>query len=79
VFTLKTKVSLEKDIKKNLVEEIKRFFWNERNEELNDLAAEILLDFVLNTIGPHIYNEGIKDAYAFMNEKVEDLFGLEKR
>lgn len=76
---MKTKIKLEKHIKKNLIEEIKRFFWNERDEELSDLAAEILLDFVLNKIGPHIYNEGIKDAYAFMNEKVEDLFGLEKR
>ena len=76
---MKTKITLKKEIRKNLIEEIKRFFWNERDEELSDLAAEIILDFVLNTIGPHIYNVGINDAYGFMNEKIEDLFGLEKR
>jgi uncharacterized protein (DUF2164 family) len=76
---LEAKITLKKEIKKNLIEEIKRFFWNERDEELSDLAAEIILDFILNTIGPHIYNVGINDAYAFMSEKIDDLFGLEKR
>ena len=76
---MKVKVELKKEIRNNLVEEIKRFFWNERDEEISDLAADILLDFILNSVGPHIYNQAIGDAFAFMNEKVEDLFGLEKR
>lgn len=73
------KIELDKGVRKLLVEELKRYFWNERDEELNDLAADIMLDFILDKIGPHIYNKAIGDAHEFMSEKVEDLFGLEKR
>lgn len=51
---------------------------NERDEEISALAAEIMLDFIINTIGTHIYNVAIGDAVAFMNQKVDDLFALEK-
>ncbi len=73
------KIELAKDIRKMLVEDIKKFYWEEREEHIGDLPAEILLDYILHNIGPHIYNQAINDAYTFMSEKVEDLFGLEKR
>lgn len=75
---MKTKITLEKQVRQNLIEEIRRYFWKERDEEISNLAAEIMLDFIINTIGPHIYNVAISDAVAFMNEKVDDLFALEK-
>ena len=72
-------ISLEKEIRERIIEEIKSYYWNEEAEEISDFKAENLLDFFLENIGPHIYNKGIKDAYAFMMEKTEDLLGLEKR
>ena len=72
-------ISLEKEIRERIIEEIKSYYWNEEAEEISDFKAENLLDFFLENIGPHIYNQGIKDAYAFMMEKTEDLLGLEKR
>lgn len=73
------KIELAKDIKKLLIDDMKKFYWEEREEHLGDLPAEILLDFILDNIGPYIYNQAIGDAHAFMTEKAEDLFGLEKR
>ncbi|HBS60582.1 MAG TPA: DUF2164 domain-containing protein [Firmicutes bacterium] len=73
-----SKIELAKDIRKVLVEDIKNYFLTEREEEMGDLSAEFLLDFILETIGPHIYNRAINDAHTFMSEKTEDLFALEK-
>lgn len=75
----KMEIELKKEVREVLVESIKRYFWNERNEELSHLGAELLLDFIVNEIGPYIYNRGIEDSYTYMNERIEDLLGLEKR
>ena len=34
-----------------------------------------MLDYILEDIGPSIYNQAILDGQAFMNEKVNDLDG----
>lgn len=72
------KIQLPKDIKKQAVQEIKKYFSSERDEEMGDLSAELVLDFFLEEIGPYVYNQAIKDAHSYIDEKVEDMFGLEK-
>ncbi|HZK84553.1 MAG TPA: DUF2164 domain-containing protein [Desulfosporosinus sp.] len=76
---LKIEIELNKEVRKVLVENLKRYYWNERNEELNNLGAELLLDFIIKDIGPHIYNKAVDDSYVYMNERTEDLLGLQKR
>jgi uncharacterized protein (DUF2164 family) len=75
----KMEIELKKEVRAVLVESIRRYFWNERNEEITHLGAGLLLDFIVNEIGPYLYNRGIEDAYTYMNERIEDLLGLEKR
>ena len=60
-------------------EEIKSYFNSEREEVISDLAATLLLDFIMKNIGPFIYNQAIKDAHYLMGEKIDELFTLEKR
>ncbi|HEY8909932.1 MAG TPA: DUF2164 domain-containing protein [Desulfosporosinus sp.] len=72
-------IELSKDVRQVLLENLKRYFWSEREEELSNLGAELMLDFIVNEIGPYIYNQAIEDSYAYMNERIEDLLGLEKR
>ena len=76
---IKMEIELKKEVRAVLVESIKRYYWNEREEELTNLGAELMLDFIVNEIGPYIYNQGIEDSYAYMNERIEDLLGLQKR
>lgn len=76
---IKMEIELKKEVRAVLVESIKRYYWNEREEELTNLGAELMLDFMVNEIGPYIYNQGIEDSYAYMNERIEDLLGLQKR
>lgn len=70
------KIELSAENKKTALIEIKQFFEQERDETLGDLASGIILDFILEKIGPSIYNQAISDTQRYMNEKVEDLFML---
>ncbi|EHQ90781.1 hypothetical protein DesyoDRAFT_3796 [Desulfosporosinus youngiae DSM 17734] len=75
----KMEIELRKEIREVLIEDLKRYFANERDEDLSNLGAELLLDYILINIGPYIYNKGIEDSYNYMSERVEDLLSLEKR
>lgn len=75
----KLEIQLDKEVRKRLLEELKNYYANERDEEISNLGAELLLDFIVNEIGPYIYNQAIEDAYAYMNERTEDLLSLLKR
>jgi uncharacterized protein (DUF2164 family) len=65
-----------------MIADIQRFFYEERNEEIGNLAAENVLEFVKKQLGPYFYNEAIKDARSLMEEKAasieDDLYALEK-
>jgi uncharacterized protein (DUF2164 family) len=68
-----------KAVKEEFIKEIQSYFLDQRGEELGVLAAGFLADFIIDRLGPFFYNQGIKDACAFMTEKVEDMYGLEKK
>ena len=66
-------ITLPEDTQKALVYSIKRYFLEERGEEIGDLQAGFLLAFVLQEIGPSIYNQAVKDAQASLQGVVTDL------
>ena len=72
-------IELSKETKQDLINSIKEYFARERDEELSDFQAAAVLDFILETVGPHIYNQAVADAHALMSDRLEDIFGLEKR
>jgi len=55
-------ITLTPDTTKRLHGSIKRFAAEHLDEEMGDLKANLLLDFVLKEIGPSIYNTAIADA-----------------
>ena len=71
------KVTLSKEDREKLISEIQEYFLEERDEELGNLAAGFVLDFIIEHIAPTFYNQGIRDSIRYMNERVEDLYGLE--
>lgn len=75
---MKKKIELPKDKRATLISDIKSYFLTERDEEIGDLAAGLLLDFFVVKIGPELYNQGVADSYRYMTEKVEDLLGIQK-
>lgn len=73
------KIEFSKDIREGLITHIQEFFRTEKSEDVSKFQAETILNFVIDVIGPHIYNQAITDAHAFMLDKLEDMYGLEKR
>lgn len=72
------KIEISKEKKDGMIDAIKKYFSNEREEDLGDLAAALILDFFIEKLGPEIYNQGIQDSYTYMNEKIQDLFEIQK-
>ncbi|MGL4742484.1 MAG: DUF2164 domain-containing protein [Sarcina sp.] len=70
--------TLSKERKEKLIKDIQEFFLVERDEMLGDLAASIILDFILETVGAELYNQGVSDSYKYMSDRVEDLLGITK-
>jgi uncharacterized protein (DUF2164 family) len=70
------------DQKKILMEKIQYYFQDEVGKTLGDLATENMIDFMLQTLGPLVYNEALKDARSVVNERIlsleDELYTLEK-
>lgn len=73
----KRTIELSKESKDTMLEDLKKWFLNERDEEIGDLAAILLLDFITEKLGKEFYNKGIRDCIAQLSVNVEDLKGLE--
>lgn len=49
------------------IDHLQSYFLDEREEEIGDLAAGILLDFIETHLGASFYNRGVRDAKALMD------------
>jgi uncharacterized protein (DUF2164 family) len=55
------------------MQSLKKYFIEERDEELSDLRARLLLDYVWQEIGPLGYNRGVQHAEQFFRQRLEDM------
>lgn len=69
-------VQLSNERKAAMIAEIKHYFAKERDEELGDLAAGMILDFITEKLAPAFYNQGVDNAYRYMKEATEDMLGI---
>ena len=66
-------IELPDDTTAELIASIRRYFLEERDEEIGELQASFLLEFVLKEIGPSIYNQAVVDAQAVLRDRVAEL------
>lgn len=61
---------------------IQRYFAEEREEEIGELAANNILEFITKNLGSYYYNQGVRDSRNIAVQRSqlleEDLFALEK-
>jgi len=69
-------ITLSPDVTKQLLASIKRYVAENLDQDIGDLKARILLDYVLKEIGPTVYNRAITDAQAYFQGRVADLDGV---
>lgn len=75
---MKKEIELNKETKKEMIEKIKEYFYQEREEKIGDLAAILILNFFMEELGPYIYNMGVYDSYKYLDDRLEDLLSIQK-
>ena len=68
-----TRIRLEGDRRDRVLRAIRGFFSGELDIELSEFQAERALDFLVRELGAPVYNQAIRDAHAFVQDKLEDL------
>ncbi|RJG00167.1 DUF2164 domain-containing protein [Noviherbaspirillum sedimenti] len=66
-------IKLKKEAEEQLTGSLRRYWKQEEGEELGELRAQMFLKFILEEIGPSVYNQAIVDAQAYMQEKVTEM------
>ena len=68
-------ITLPDDARKYAVAALRAYFTDNMDEQIGDLKATLLLDYVVSTIGPTIYNQAISDAQQYFEERTAGLAG----
>lgn len=73
----KVRIELSKEKEKYMIDEIKRYFLTERDENLGDLSSSLILNFIIENLAHEFYNQGVYDAHKYMSDRCEDLLSIE--
>lgn len=75
-------IEFSKEERAAITAKLRDYFARELDQELGQLPAEMLLDFIGKEIGGAFYNRGVHDAQQLVQQKAEDiveaLYGLER-
>ena len=66
-------IELNKEDRAQAIASIERYFEVNFEQKIGNISAGALLGFVLDEIGPTIYNRAVSDAKERMLMRVEDL------
>jgi uncharacterized protein (DUF2164 family) len=69
------KIRLSAERRAALLEALTAYYATEFDETLSAFRAEALLDFFVRELGPPVYNQGVRDAAAFVQSKLTDIEG----
>lgn len=75
---MKKAFQLSEEKKKEMIGQIQEYFESERNEQIGNLSAMLLLDFFIEKFAAEFYNLGVEDSHTYMVMKLEDLFEIQK-
>ena len=69
------RIQLSSERRSLLIHAIQGFFRDELDEDIGELKASLVLDFFVKQLGPPVYNQAIRDAHGFIQDKLIDLEG----
>lgn len=71
------KIKLTKEQRADMVSSIKKYFKQERGEEIGDLGSGLMLDFIVEKLAPEFYNQGVSDSSKYMSDRIEDMISIQ--
>jgi uncharacterized protein (DUF2164 family) len=66
-------IEIDKDARKEAIASIERYFKENMDEPIGNIAAGGLLGFFLEEIGPLIYNQAVADVQERLQARVSEL------
>ena len=66
-------IEIPKEARQQAVQSIERWFQDERDEKIGNIAASALLGFFLEEIGPLVYNRAVADVQERLGARVAEL------
>ncbi len=66
-------IELDKDARQQAIASIERYFKENMEEPIGNIAAGALLGFFVEEIGPVIYNQAVADAQERLQARVLEL------
>ncbi len=66
-------LELSKEARAQAIASIERYFQEERDERIGNIAAGALLGFFLHEIGPCIYNQAVAEVQERLQLRVGEL------
>jgi len=66
-------IELPKEVHKEAVASIERYFRENMEERIGNIAASGLLGFFLEEVGPSIYNKAVADVQERLQQRVLEL------
>lgn len=66
-------IELSKEAKQTALESLQKYFAENMDELLGNLAGGALLNFIFAEIGPSFYNKGVADAQERMQARLSEL------
>ena len=70
-----SRIRLSDERRAQLLEALKVYFADEFDDQLSDFKADGLLDFFVRSLGPPIYNQGVRDAASYLQARLADIDG----
>ena len=66
-------IELAKDVHREAVSSVERYFPENMEERIGNIAAAALLNFFIEEIGPSIYNQAVADVQERLQLQVSEL------
>jgi uncharacterized protein (DUF2164 family) len=66
-------LELDKQDRQQAIESLQRYFAENMDGPIGNITAGALLSFFLEEVGPCLYNQGVADAQARLQQRLEDL------
>ena len=68
-------ITLDPARRRRVAGHLQALFSSRFDETLSDFRAEEIIDLMIRTMGPAVYNQAVQDVRAHLQGKLEDLDG----
>ena len=66
-------ITLSDEARRQALASIQRYFEEKLELDCGELQSRLLLDYFLEELAPTVYNDAIKDAQKYFQERIADL------